>query len=158
MFTGCILPSNIQETCCGCSYYTTNIYQHKQCTIIREILQNYHTFALLDPSKMGDLMIPVWIKAHKVSASAMGDVCKKANKCSCNNNIEVFKSKKIPNTSTFNTERQNASLKEGKNILGFHVKLQRCMNHSIEKQTVKLDHFISFPPTWGEHTPSENTT
>ena len=34
-------------------------YQPKQCTIIGEIPQNYHTFALLDPSKMGNLMTPV---------------------------------------------------------------------------------------------------
>ena len=32
--------------------------QPKQCTIIREIPQNYHTFAWFDPRKIGSLMTP----------------------------------------------------------------------------------------------------
>ena len=33
-------------------------YQPKQCTVIGEIPQNYHMFALFDPSKMGNLKTP----------------------------------------------------------------------------------------------------
>ena len=33
-------------------------YQPKQYNIIGEIPQNYHTFVLLDPSKIGNLMTP----------------------------------------------------------------------------------------------------
>ena len=33
-------------------------YQPKQCIAIREIPQNYHTFALFDSPQMGNLMIP----------------------------------------------------------------------------------------------------
>ena len=35
-------------------------YQPRQCTIIREIPQNYHKFALFDSSNMGNLMTPVF--------------------------------------------------------------------------------------------------
>ena len=36
-------------------------YQPQQCTIIREILQIHHTFALFDPRQIGNLMTPVEI-------------------------------------------------------------------------------------------------
>ena len=38
----------------GSWYY----YQHKQCTIVREIPQNHHRFILFDPPKKGSLMTP----------------------------------------------------------------------------------------------------
>ena len=33
-------------------------YQPKQCTIIREIPENYYRFVLFDPPKLGNLMTP----------------------------------------------------------------------------------------------------
>ena len=43
-----------RKICQGSLYY-----QPKQCIVITEFPQNYNTFALIDSSKMGNLMIPV---------------------------------------------------------------------------------------------------
>ena len=41
-------------------HYITIYYQPKQCTIIREIPENYHRFVLFDPPQYGShLMTPV---------------------------------------------------------------------------------------------------
>ena len=40
--------------------------QPKQCTIVGEIPQHHHIFALFDPPKMGNLMIPVSFQEEKM--------------------------------------------------------------------------------------------
>ena len=49
-------------------------YQPKQCIVIREIPQKYNTFALIDSSKMGNLMIPACdsLLAKRETQSAFG--------------------------------------------------------------------------------------
>ena len=42
----------------GKNYENRRFSQPKQCTIIREIPKNYHTFALFDFPKIGNLMTP----------------------------------------------------------------------------------------------------
>ena len=75
-------------------------YQPKQCTIIREIPQNYHRSVLFDPPNMGNFMTPVetstywycWLYKTQVSLVMTEQTSKKTWSGDIGGGFDVFDS------------------------------------------------------------------